>query len=455
MISRFFNAVIHYLRCAASFSSCNHSRTTRCMILWLGQHVGTMRYFYTMRGLFILLILSVLHVHGQTSVLFIGNSYTYVNDLPSMTQQLALSLGEDITVASSAPGGYTLFQHSTYAPTITAIESNSWDFVVMQEQSQLGALPADVTTTEIAAIQLMATIEENYECTYPVFYMTWGRQNGDPDNCAAFPFMCTYNGMQQALRNNYVSLATWNDAHTAPVGAAWKQVRDTYPLINLYDADGSHPSVEGTYLAACVFYCTFFQVSCVDATFNSTLLPETAAILRSIASATVLDDIGTWNLDEPNGTNALLDGFINGPDFITLIHYGQGTHLWTCTNGESFTTATATFTFPTSDTYFATHIYNDPCGNTDTANFTFNFAVNVDDQDPGSQYTVIAGAPGVVEVHGVQGGGTLTLFDLQGRMHSKDRINSSTEYVASPAGLMFWTLIDIEGTVMKGKVFVR
>ena len=110
----------------------------------------------------------------QTSVLFIGNSYTYVNDLPNTLRQLALSLDDTMTVASSAPGGYTLFQHSTYAPTIAAIESQDWDFVVLQEQSQLGALPFDVTTTELGASALVQRIEENHECTYPVFYMTWG-----------------------------------------------------------------------------------------------------------------------------------------------------------------------------------------------------------------------------------------------------------------------------------------
>ena len=65
----------------------------------------------------------------------------------------------------------------------------------------MGALPFDVTDTELGAVQLVAAIEENNECTYPVFYMTWGRQNGDDLNCPDFPFMCTYDGMQLGLRN--------------------------------------------------------------------------------------------------------------------------------------------------------------------------------------------------------------------------------------------------------------
>jgi len=408
-----------------------------------------------MRKLCVLFFASALHVHAQTSVLFIGNSYTYVNDLPNTMRQLALSLGEEVTVASSAPGGYTFLQHASYGPTLTAITSQQWDFVVMQEQSQLGALPVEATSTESGALQLLADIEENYECTYPVFYMTWGRQNGDPGNCASFPFMCTYDGMQQGLRNTYLYLANMNDAHVSPVGVAWKTVRDTYPSINLYDPDGSHPSVEGTYLTACVFYCTLFQESCMDGTFNSSLPAETAAILRNIASATVLDEPATWNLDVPNGTDALLDDYTLGSDFITLVHNGQGTHLWTCSNGQSFTTGTVTFTFATSGVYTVAHVYDDPCGNSDTRNFTFDMAVGSEERKAGPHYQVFAGSPGMVEVVGAEKGGTFCLFDAQGRMLVSEQISSSKAQVACPSGLLFWTITHGNGTLMKGKVPVR
>ncbi len=408
-----------------------------------------------MRNLCILLMALALHVQGQTSVLFIGNSYVYVNDLPNTFRQLAQSLGDEVTVASSAPGGYTLLQHASYAPTQTAITAQQWDFVVMQEQSQLGALPIESTSTEYGALQLLADIEANWECTYPVFYMTWGRQNGDDLNCDAFPFMCTYDGMQEGLRSTYLYLATMNDAYVSPVGVAWKQVRDTQPQINLYDPDGSHPSVEGTYLAACVFYCTLFQESCVDATFNSSLPAGTAAILRGIASATVLDEPGTWNLDVPNGTDALLDDYELGSDYVTLVHNGQGEHLWTCTNGQSFTTGTVTFTFETSGSYVVTHTYNDPCGNSDTRNFTFDMAVGLEEQVARPNYQVRAGSPGMVEVLGAEGDATLALFDAQGRLLVNERIGGSMAQAACPSGLLFWTVTDGNGTMMKGKVVVR
>lgn len=74
----------------------------------------------------------------QTSVLFLGNSYTSVNDLPGLVQQLALSMGDTVNVQMVAPGGFTLYEHSTTLASIDAINAQAWDFVVMQEQSQLG-----------------------------------------------------------------------------------------------------------------------------------------------------------------------------------------------------------------------------------------------------------------------------------------------------------------------------
>lgn len=409
-----------------------------------------------MRALLFLIVISATSaVAQQTSVLFLGNSYTTVNDLPGTFQQLALSLGDTVITELYAPGGWTLEDHSADPAALALIASQPWDFVVMQEQSQLGALPSDITNTESSAIQLIEAMEANYECTYPVFYMTWGRQNGDDLNCPNFPYMCTYTGMQQALIDNFVALANWNDSYTAPVGAAWKVVRETHPEIMLYQADGSHPSVAGTYLAACVFYCTIFQQSCEGATFTSSLDPATAAILRNIATSTVLDEPLTWNLDVPNGTSALLDGFSGDANSITLIHHGQGTHLWTCTNGESFTTATVTFTFTTSDTYFVTHTYNDPCGNSDTVTLTFNIVVGMNELEAARRCNVFSGSPSTIEVHGVDKGSTLILFDAKGRTVLQEQVNGDPGMISSPSGPHFWRIVDRSGTVYSGSVVVR
>ena len=409
-----------------------------------------------MRSLFVVLLLSALHVHAQTSVLFIGNSYTTVNDLPNTMRQLALSLGDTVQVASAAPGGYTLMDHSNAPATLSAITSQQWDYVVLQEQSQFGALPTFEAFTDVAATALTYAIKASSECARPVFYMTWGRENGDASNCLWYPQMCTYESMQQALRDNYIQLALDNEGYVSPVGWAWKHVRDTHPNIELYQADESHPSVAGTYLAACVFYCTLFRESCVGASFTSTLQPDSAAILQAIASATVLDSLDTWNLNDPGSTDATVTSMSGDVwNEVTLHHYGQGEHLWTCSNGQTSTDANPTFTFDTGGTYTFTHVYTDPCGHTDTKTWTFEVYATGIDEHGVDRPRVMASEQGMLFVTGARNRQLLQVFDTQGRMLIKEWLGSPNAQVPCPSGLLLWTLRDADGTVVKGKVVVR
>lgn len=247
---------------------------------------------------FTLIIFFTSNLYSQNfKVLFIGNSYTYVNNLPQVIADIATSLGDTLTHDSSAPGGYTFNLHTSNVTTLSKINAQSWDFVVLQEQSQLPSFdPAQVSVDVYPyARQLDSLILINDSCTETFFYMTWGRQNGDLSNCATYPSVCTYNGMQQRLRDSYIQMSIDNNASISPVGVAWKRLRDNYPGINLYQADESHPSIYGTYLAACVFYSSFFHKSTVGSSY---ILPgisvSDAQAIQTIASSTVLDSILTW-----------------------------------------------------------------------------------------------------------------------------------------------------------------
>lgn len=411
-----------------------------------------------MRSTFLLAVLVSCSLQAQqVSVLFLGNSYTSANDLPYTVRTLALSLGDTVNTTMVAPGGYQLIDHASNPASLAGIASAPWDFVVMQDQSQLGALPLSVTAMEAGAAALVQAIEANNECTYPVFYMTWGRQNGDADNCANFPFMCTYEGMQQGLRDNYVTVAEENDGHVAPVGVAWKQVRGTHPLINLYDPDGSHPSDEGTYLAACVLYCTLFQQSCTSAPYNAWLQPDTAALLRAIASATVLDSTNTWNLDVANGTDATISGSSsNGGYDITFYHPGQGMHWWVCSDGQSSTDANPTFILPGPGTYTFSHTYVDPCGNLDTVTWTTEvYGIGITEGAGQEHYNVWSFEPGSVEVTGGKGNAVLNLFDMEGRSILERPLGQHAIRVPCATGVYAWTIDEGPGRVAQGKVVVR
>ncbi|MCB9169074.1 MAG: hypothetical protein H6594_01845 [Flavobacteriales bacterium] len=308
----------------------------------------------------------------ERRVLFIGNSYTYVNDLPNTLAQLALSMGDTIIAAMSAPGGYTLQQHASYPPTLNLIASQAWDFVVVQEQSQIPSFPIAQVQSDCFpfAAALVDTIHAHYPCTEAVFYMTWGRESGDALNCPNWPPVCTYSGMQALLRERYLQMAVDNDAFCAPVGAAWKMVRDAWPAIDLYAADGSHPSPAGTYLAACTMYATMLRKSCIASTYSAQLDSATAATLRMVASDLVLDSLTNWNIGV-NDPQAFATWNDLGGMQVSFEQSSTGAvaHHWWFGDGAESSDPAPTHTYAGPGTYAGMYVCTDVCGRTDTLQF--------------------------------------------------------------------------------------
>lgn len=150
------------------------------------------------------------------------------------------------------------------------------------------------TDTYPFAKKLDSLIHLSNPCAETVFYMTWGRKNGDAGNCAAYPPVCTYEGMQQRLRESYLEMSDDNDATCSPVGVAWRTFK-AVPFSRTLNPDESHPSVNGTYLAACVFYTSLYQKSTVGASYVLAGVQATdAPNIQAIASATVLDSLENW-----------------------------------------------------------------------------------------------------------------------------------------------------------------
>ncbi|MDD4210063.1 MAG: PKD domain-containing protein [Bacteroidales bacterium] len=244
-------------------------------------------------------------VQGQSitkKALFLGNSYTAVNDLPLMTSQVANSAGDTLIYDSNAPGGYTFMGHSTNAASLTKIAIGNWDFVVLQEQSQYPSFPPSQVETEVFpyARALDSIINSQNACAETVFYMTWGRKNGDAQNCPYWPPVCTYEGMDSLLNLRYRMMAEDNEAILSPVGAVWNYIRKNHPSIELYQADESHPSVAGTYAGACCFYTAFFRKDPTLITFNAGLTKEDADIIKNAVKTILFDNLAEWHIGEYN-----------------------------------------------------------------------------------------------------------------------------------------------------------
>ncbi len=109
-------------------------------------------------------------------VLFIGNSYIYVNDLPGTVAAIAQSLGDHVDYEVAASGGYRLMQHVQDGETAVKIRSRPWDFVVLQEQSQVPAFSDSQVDREMVpyAVQLDHLIHTAHAATRTLFFATWG-----------------------------------------------------------------------------------------------------------------------------------------------------------------------------------------------------------------------------------------------------------------------------------------
>lgn len=268
-------------------------------------------------------------------VLFIGNSYTAVNNLP----QLVSSVNNPIYFDSNTPGGYTLNLHSTDPTTLAKIALGNWDYVVLQAQSQEPSFsPAQVANDVLPyAHKLDSLIHVTSPCAETVFYMTWGRKNGDASNCANYPPICTYAGMQARLRSSYLLMGQQNNASVAPVGAAWREAISHNPGFDLYQADESHPSIYGSYLAACVLHSTIFQSKVIP---SSAVIPGISAAdklwLEQISNNLVFDSVQTWyasgnipfvsfSYQQHQDTIQLLNHSLNASSYSWTFITGNGT----------------------------------------------------------------------------------------------------------------------------------
>lgn len=304
--------------------------------------------------LIIVALLSFVSFNAQVKkVLFLGNSYTYVNDLPQLLKDLALSKNDTIYTDQNTPGGYQLIQHTTNTTTLSKIKANDWDFVVLQEQSQKPSFAPTQVQNDVYpyAKQLNDSIKSNYSCTETVFYMTWGRKNGDASNCMSYPPVCTYNGMQQRLRESYLEMGDSNLATVAPVGVAWKNMRDSFPSVNLYSVDESHPNLHGSYLAACVFYSTLYQKSSIGASFVPAGITTIDAFnIQTIATNTVLDSLSLWRINANHPTaNFTYNG--GGTINFTNTSTNGAYYFWDFGDSNTSTIENPSHTYNSNNTY--------------------------------------------------------------------------------------------------------
>lgn len=226
-------------------------------------------------------------------VLFVGNSFSYYNNgIQNRVSNLIKSAGKwqggQNRYRLKAISGGKLAEHIAGVPPLLQNSAGKqWDMMVLQEYSN-GPISKKYRQSFIDSSASLAKLARKHGIE-PVMFMTWAYKN-DPD-------------MTQELASAYVTQANKLKALVVPVGLAFARASQDFPQIELYVADISgfndqgeeqyadvlkHPSVAGTYLAACMFYASFYQQSPQGLPYQAGLDSDVALALQKTAWQTYL-----------------------------------------------------------------------------------------------------------------------------------------------------------------------
>lgn len=171
--------------------------------------------------------------NGTFRVLFVGNSLTYVNDLPRMVAALADSAGVEATyVETVAFPNYALEDHWARGDALRAIRRGGWRYVVMQQG------PSSLPESRANLIEWAGRFAAEIRAAgaIPALYTVWP----DASRIAFLPDVI----------ESYRLAAEAAQGVVLPAGAAWQAAWRRNGAFPLYGGDGFHPSAAGTYLAA-------------------------------------------------------------------------------------------------------------------------------------------------------------------------------------------------------------
>lgn len=232
---------------------------------------------------------ALLNSNNTIKVAFVGNSILYYNDCPRLVQQMLETRFATVIQNSCLRGGASLVSlwkdgngmHKVYqhadgsfhddvgAPTVKALfEQDQWNFVILNDHTQAPCRQSTKhATKKILEERYAALLEASGAC--PIFLQTAAyREKGlkKSDDLGDFEefsdrLQVGYREYAQFIRTQSSSSTALLPCRVAPVGEAvrWLYRHDPALWQKVYAPDGFHFSPLGTWLEACVLYCTLIH----------------------------------------------------------------------------------------------------------------------------------------------------------------------------------------------------
>ncbi|MEP5612218.1 MAG: SGNH/GDSL hydrolase family protein [Cyclobacteriaceae bacterium] len=178
--------------------------------------------------------------NADFNILFIGNSLTYTNNLPRLVQKKAEQKGIIVGTKMIAFGNYAIIDHWNDGTVQVEIASKKYDFVVIQQGPSSQSFGREILIEYGKKFSEICK-ENNAKLSY---YMVWPSRK----------YYHTFDGVIK----NHEEAASINDAVLCPVGRVWKEHFDSTNNFDYYGADGFHPSLKGSEVAADVIIDSLF-----------------------------------------------------------------------------------------------------------------------------------------------------------------------------------------------------
>ena len=175
------------------------------------------------------------------TILFVGNSLTYTNDLPKLVVQVGSDSGIIIKTEMLAFPNYALEDHWNDGKLQKLIAEKNFDFIVVQ-QGPSSQQEGRIMLLNAAKKLKPLCIINNSKLA---LFMVW-------------PAFSNFQTFDEVIKS-YSEAATSTNSLLCPVGQVWKTHFSETNDYTYYGTDMFHPSLKGSKVAALIIFQTLFR----------------------------------------------------------------------------------------------------------------------------------------------------------------------------------------------------